>query len=43
MEACNRLGVARGDLDFLEKNDVGPFPAQEIGPEGRLGRRRLGI
>ena len=27
------LRVGRGDLDFLETEDVGPFPSLEIRPE----------
>lgn len=27
------LGICRGDLDFLEAEDVGPFPAAKAGAE----------
>ena len=31
-EKCRRLGVSGGNLDFLEEEDVGPFPALQISP-----------
>ena len=31
------FGVCGGDLDFLESEDVRPFPAAEAGSEGGLG------
>lgn len=32
-----RGGIRRGDLDFLEADDVRERPALEAGAEGRLG------
>ena len=36
-----RFGVCGGDLDFLEGEDMRPFPAAEAGSEGGLGGRWL--
>lgn len=33
---CLRLGICWGDLDFLEAEEMGPFPAAEARAEGVL-------